>query len=110
MPVEMRALRVCYVPELRREFYAGDRFAVASAADAKRLVRRSRAEIIETVAAPRDVPAVVVKEEEPEPAPLSDIGHYLRRDMRADSGQTGETTSLPSSRRGRPRKAQTSED
>lgn len=55
-----------------------------------------------------DIPAPVKGAEEP--APLSEPGQYQRRDMRAEDGRTGETTSWPSLRRGRPRKDQTSED
>lgn len=53
-----------------------------------------------------DMPAPPAKE--PNPGPF--VASYLRRDMQAEDGRTGETTSLQFSRRGRPRKVQISED
>lgn len=53
-----------------------------------------------------DLPKPV--KEAAEPAPLS--GNYLRRDLRAEDGQTGGANALPSSRRGRPPKQQTSDN
>ena len=64
---------------------------------------------------PKEVmkPAKVEKVEEEAPSepvvPLS-TQNYMRRDMRATDGPTGEETSVPSSRRGRQPRKPTSDD
>lgn len=83
-------------------YLAGDTFD-ASDKDAKLL------KAIKKAVAAAEEPAVEIPKEEP-PAPNFEAGHYRRRDMRAEDGRIGETISLQSSRRGRPRKVPVSED
>lgn len=85
-------------------------FEVATDKEAFGLKMRGLARYAEPVNK-TDLPVEVMKpkvEEAPvEPeAPL----RYLRRDMRATDGPTGEETSAPSSRRGRQPRKQTSDD
>lgn len=91
-----------------REYAPGEPFTALSERDAKGLYFAGKA----TYAGPStekrttsvDLPEAAhqAKEDVSEPAPLS--GSYLRRDMRAENGQTGEAKPSPSSRRGRPPK------
>lgn len=106
---ELKALR-----ELRyggKTIFPGEGFE-ASEKEAKLLKAIGKATDGE-VANKTDLPKAATAPEpapEPDPVPLQDAGHYQRRDMRAEDGQTGEETSPASSRRGRRRKAQTSDD
>lgn len=95
---EVRYASVTYRP--------GDTFE-ASDKDAKILKAVKKAEDANDAPKTVDLPnSVMAAKEVGEPAPLSQS--YLRRDMRAEGGQTGEAKPSQSSHRGRPRKARTS--
>ena len=115
MPIKMVATRRFYLDTERRDVEANAEFSVRSEIEADKLERRKRAvrKPVETKAerpARVDIPKPVEKAVEPAQSPLPESGHYQRRDMRAEDGRTGEATSAPSSRRGRPPKAKTSND
>ena len=68
-------------------YFPGEEFE-ASDKDAKVLVAIQKCEAAK--AKPKRTPPLIVeKKEEPEPAPLSEPGHYLRRDMQPGRGLIG---------------------
>lgn len=79
--------------------FPGDQFD-ASDKDAKLLAAVGRAEIAKPRELPRHIEtqrATVKKMEAEDEAPKSEPGRYLRRDMQAEGGQTGEVASRSSS-------------
>ena len=95
------------LPYGRNVYRRGEEFE-ASDKDARLLKFIRKAADAVAPPPPAKVKAIVQEVPAEPPVPLS--SHYLRRDMRAEDGRTGETTSLRLSRRGRPRKVRTSED
>lgn len=96
-----------------KEMAAGEEFD-ASDKDAKLLIAVHKAELAPPPKRPRHIdsqpkvePKALKPVEEPAADPKPASGLYQRRDMRAEDGRTGETTSAPSSHRAPRSKAKT---
>lgn len=92
-----------------REYQPGEPLKALSERDAKGLFVSGRA-IYGKPTNKTDLPKPVTKAKEAPAEPEAPLSRsYHRRDMVAEGSQTGEDSLSPSSRRGRPRKVQTSE-
>jgi hypothetical protein len=93
--VAMIAMKTVYYG--RREYRPGQEFDVRIDREVDRLVRANKAKLAPAKPAMIDLPAMKAEEAPGEPKRRGRPPKYLRRDMVATDGQTGEEIPLPSS-------------